>query len=175
MKKFLTILVTNLIGLRIFFINAVIACALSLLPACFTPSTMELPYAQDVTPLGELPIDGTWELQLDGKLPPMFKIEGGRMYVYANYGSRAKHGMVVVKNIRQLRPLKYGCEVATGDPGGKMVFGLGEMEVISEDELLVRYFKNPAAGFDEEKTESYLKVSLENERWFRSELSRGKK
>jgi hypothetical protein len=97
------------------------------------------------------------------------------MYVYANYGSRAKHGMVVAKNIRQLGFLRYGCEVATGDPRGGMVFGLGEMEVISEDKLLIRYFRNPAAGFDEEKTETYLKVSLENERWFRAELSRGKK
>jgi hypothetical protein len=174
MKNRLPLLMTKSIDLRILFISVLLAGVLAFLPACISQPAMELPYAHEVPPLGELPIDGTWELQLDSKVAPMFKIEWGRMYVYANYGSRAKHGMVVAKNIRQLDSLRYGCEVATGDPSGGMVFGLGEMEVISEDELLIRYFRNPAAGFDEEKTETYLKVSLENERWFRAELSRGK-
>jgi hypothetical protein len=160
-------------GLRFLFISGLVAGVLSFVSACYAPSELELPYSHELPPTGALPIDGTWELQFDNSVGAMFKIEGGRMYVYANYGSRAKHGMVVAKNIRQIRPILYGCEVATGDPDGKMVFGLGEMEVKSEDELLLRYFRDPAAGFDEEKTETYLKVSLENEGWFRSELARG--
>ena len=175
MKNNPTLWVTNLAALKMLSMIALFAGVLSFFSACSAPSALELPYAHEVPPSGELPIDGTWELQFENSVGAMFKIEGGRMYVYANYGSRAKHGMVVAKNIRQLRPVKYGCEVATGDPKGMMVFGLGEMEVISENELLVRYFRNPAAGFGEEKTETYLKVSLVNERWFRSELARGKK
>jgi hypothetical protein len=98
------------------------------------------------------------------------------MYVYANYGSRAWHGMVVAKNIRQISPVKYGCEYAAVDKGsGKAGFGRGEMEVLSKDSLLVRYFPKSATGHEEMLTDTYSKMRLDHRAWFHSELSRGKK
>jgi hypothetical protein len=139
-------------------------------------SELELPSAYEIPPEGRLPIDGTWELQFQSTAGAVFKIEGRRMYVYANYGSRAWHGMVIAKNIRQISPIKYGCEYAFVDSdSGKAIFGRGEMEVMSEESLLVRYFSKSETGREEMLTDNYLKMRLDNRAWFLSELSRGKK
>ena len=169
----------NLVCLRSIMVWAICIGALALFSACGTISSsshMELPSAHEVPSEGKLPIDGTWELQFQSGPGAVFKIEGRRMYVYANYSSRAWHGMVVAKNVRQISPLKYGCEYATVDKGsGKAGFGRGEIEVLSEESLLVRYFPKSATGREETRTDTYKKMRLENEAWFLSELSRGKK
>ena len=169
----------NSLRLRSFIFWAICIGALALLPACGTmssSSSMELPSAYEIPPEGKLPIDGTWELQFESSVGAVFKIEGRRMYVYANYGSRAWHGMVVAKNIRQISPVKYGCEYAAVDKdSGKAGFGRGEIEVLSEDSLLVRYFPKSETGHEEMLTDRYEKMRLDNRAWFLSELSRGKK
>ena len=105
----------NPLRLRSLIFWAICIGALALLSACGTmssSSSMELPSAYEIPPEGKLPIDGTWELQFQSSAGAVFKIEGRRMYVYANYSSRAWHGMVIAKNIRQISPVKYGCEYA---------------------------------------------------------------
>ena len=169
----------NLMSLRNIMIWAICIGALAIFSACGTLSSssrMELPSAYEVPPEGKLPIDGTWELQFQSGAGAVFKIEGRRMYVYANYSSRAWHGMVVAKNVRQISALKYGCEYATVDKdSGRAGFGRGEIEVLSEESLLVRYFPKSATGREETRTDKFKKMRLENEAWFLSELSRGKK
>ena len=169
----------NPLSLRSLIFWAICIGAFALLSACGTissSSSMELPSKYDIPPEGKLPIDGTWELQFQSSTGAVFKIEGRRMYVYANYGSRAWHGMVVAKNIRQISPVKYGCEYAAVDKdSGKASFGRSEIEVLSEDSLLVRYFPKSATGHEEMRKDTYSKMRLDNETWFLSELSRGKK
>ena len=169
----------NSLRLRNFIFWIICIGALALLPACGTmssSSSMELPSAYEIPPEGKLPIDGTWELQFQSSAGAVFMIEGRRMYVYANYGSSAWHGMVIAKNIRQISPLKYGCEYAFVDKdSGKAGFGRGEIEIMSEASLLVRYFPKSATGHEETRTDTYLKMRLDNRAWFLSELSRGKK
>lgn len=169
----------NSFRLRNLFFWTICIGALALLSACGTMSSssrMELPSTYEIPPKGKLPIDGTWELQFQPSAGPVFMIEGRRMYVYANYGSRAWHGMVVAKNIRQISPVKYGCEYAAVDKDSeKASFGRGEIDVMSEDSLLVRYFPKSETGHEEMLTDTYLKMRLDNRAWFLSELSRGKK
>jgi len=170
----------NSLRLRSLIFRVICIGALALLSACGTmsssSSSMELPSAYEIPPEGKLPIDGTWELQFQSSAGAVFMIEGRRMYVYANYSSRAWHGMVVAKNIRQISPVKYGCEYAAVDKdSGKASFGRGEIEVLSEESLLVRYFPKSETGHEEMLTDRYEKMRLDNETWFLSELSRGKK
>ena len=169
----------NSLRLRSFVFWTIFMGLLALLSACATmpsSSSMELPSAYEIPPEGKLPIDGTWELQFQSSAGAVFKIEGRRMYVYANYGSRAWHGMVIAKNIRQISPVKYGCEYAFVDnDSGKAIFGRGEMEVMSEESLLVRYFSKSETGREEMLIDTYLKMRLDNRAWFLSELARGKK
>jgi hypothetical protein len=137
---------------------------------------MTLPSAYEIPPEGELPIDGTWELQFQSTAGAVFKIEGRRMYAYANYNSRAWHGMVVAKNIRQIGPIKYGCEYAAIDKdSGRPSFVRGEVEVVSEESLLLHYYPKSETGHEEMATDTYLKMRLDNRSWFLSELLRGKK
>ena len=169
----------NLLSLRSLIFWAICMGVFVLFSACGTmssSSSMELPSAYEIPPEGKLPIDGTWELQFQSSSGAVFKIEGRRMYVYANYGSRAWHGMVIAKNIRQISPVIYGCEYAFVDnDSGKAIFGRGEMEVMSEESLLVRYFSKSETGREEMLTDTYLRMRLDNRAWFLSELSRGKK
>jgi hypothetical protein len=169
----------NVLSLRNLTFLAIYIGALALLSACGTmssSSSMELPSAYEIPPEGKLPIDGTWELQFQSSVGPVFMIEGRRMYVYANYGSRAWHGMVVAKNIRQISPVKYGCEYASVDKdSGKASFGRGEIEVLSEESILVRYFPKSETGHEEMLIDTYLKMRLDNRAWYLSELSRGKR
>ena len=152
----------NLLSLRTLIFWTICIGALALLSACGTMSSssnMGLPSAYEIPPEGKLPIDGTWELQFQSSTGAVFRIEGRRMYVYANYGSRAWHGMVIAKNIRQISPVKYGCEYAFVDgDSGKAIFGRGEMEVMSEDSLLVRYFSKSETGREEMLTDTYLSL-----------------
>jgi len=169
----------NSLRLRNLIFWAICIGALALLSACGTmssSSSMELPSVYEIPPEGKLPIDGTWELQFQSSAGAVFKIEGRRMYVYANYSSRAWHGMGVAKNIRQIGPLKYGCEYAFVDKdSGKAGFGRGEIEILSERSLLLRYFPKSETGHAEIRTDTYIKMRLDNRAWFLSELSRGKK
>jgi hypothetical protein len=169
----------NSLRLSRFIFCGICIGALALLSACgmmSSSSSMELPSAYEIPPEGKLPIDGSWELQFQSSSGAVFKIEGRRMYVYANYSSRAWHGMVVAKNIRQISPVKYGCEYAFVDKDrGKTGFGRGEIEVLSEASLLVRYFPKSKTGHQEMRTDTYLRMRLDNRAWFLSELSRGKK
>ena len=171
--------IKNPLNLRILFFWAICMGAFTVLSGCGTMSSssgLELPSAYEIPPEGKLPIDGTWELQFQSSSGAVFKIEGRRMYVYANYGSRAWHGMVIAKNIRQIGPVKYGCEYAFVDNNsGKAIFGRGEMEIMSEESLLVRYFSKSDTGREEMLTDTYLRMRLDNRAWFQSELSRGKK
>ena len=148
--------------LRILIFCAICMGGLIFISACGTmssSSSMELPSVYEIPPEGKLPIDGTWELQFQSGSGAVFKIEGRRMYVYANYGSRAWHGMVIAKNIRQISPVTYGCEYAFVDSdSGKAIFGRGEMEVLSEESLLVRYFSKSETGREEMLTDTYLKT-----------------
>ena len=169
----------NSLRLRSLIFWAICIGVLALFSACGTmssSSSMELPSAYEIPSEGKLPIDGTWELQFQSSAGAVFMIEGRRMYVYANYSSRAWHGMVVAKNIRQISPVKYGCEYAAVDKdSGKASFGRGEIEVLSEDSLLVRYFPKSETGHEEMLTDRYEKMRLDNKTWFLSELSRGKR
>jgi len=169
----------NPLNLRNLIFFAFCIGAFALLSACGTTSSssqLELPNAYEIPAEGKLPIDGTWELQFQSSSGAVFKIEGRRMYVYANYGSRAWHGMVVAKNIRQIGPVKYGCEYAAVDEdSGKALFGRGEIEITSEEVLIVRFFPKSETGHEEMLTDTYLKMRLDNRAWFLSELSREKK
>jgi len=137
---------------------------------------MNLPGVHDVTSLGKLPIDGTWELQLESNKGAVFKIEAGRMYVYGNYGSSAWHGMVIARNIKQIGPLEYTCEAASKNPDtGILDFGPSEIEVLSSDRILLRYLPRLSTDSDEMYTEIYRKLSLDDKDWFLSQLSKAKK
>jgi len=154
---------------RSYIIGIAFSYALLLLSSCVAP--LQLPSKHEVPHQEKLPIDGTWELQFQSSAGAVFKIEAGRMYIWANYSSRAWHGMVVAKNIRQISPLKYGCEYAFVDKdSGKAGFGRGESEVMSEESLLVRYFPKSETGHEEMRTDTYLKMRLDNRAWFLSQL-----
>ena len=174
-----TINLMSLMSLRRYMIYATCVGVLALFSACGTISSssrLELPSAHEVPSEGKLPIDGTWELQFQSGAGAVFKIEGRRMYVYANYSLRAWHGMVVAKNIRQISPVRYGCEYATVDKdSGKTGYGRGEIEILSHESFLVRYFPKSKTGREETRTDTFKKMRLDNEAWFLSELSRGKK
>ena len=160
-----------------FITGSICICILAICSACgslSSSSQLELPSAYEVPSEERLPIDGTWELQFQSTSGAIFKIEGRRMYVYANYGPRAWHGMIIAKNIRQINPIIYGCEYAFVDRG-KTTFCRGKIEVASEESLLVHFFPKSTTGHEESRTDLYKKMLLENEAWFLSELSHGKK
>ena len=100
----------NVLRKKIFEVSVLCVSVFIVFSSC--AASLELPSIDNIPALGKLPIDGTWKLQLQNRAGAIFKIEGSRMYVYAKYGPRVKYGMVVVKNIKQVSPLKYACEVA---------------------------------------------------------------
>jgi len=161
-KKYIRITSRPIIP-RSYIIGIAFSYALLLLSSCVAP--LQLPSEHEVPRQEKLPIDGTWELQFQTTTGAVFKIEAGRMYVWANYGSRAWHGMVVAKNIRQISPLKYVCEYVTVNKYTQETsFDSGEIEVLSNDKLRVRYFDNRV------RDDIYKKVGLDDDALFLSQL-----
>lgn len=119
---------------------------LSIIGGCGVP-VIPLPDQNEVPVSKTLPIDGTWQA-IDTKGHGVFKIDRGRMYIYANYNPRVKPGMVVAKDIQQTNTSqKYTCSSgAVNHSTNRVVFGRGEFEVLSENIILFRTFPNPDVG-----------------------------
>src|SRR5262245_5164907 len=86
-----------------------VLCLFPLLGGC-DPSATVVPFPDQssIPTANKFPIDGTWKL-LNPEGSTVFKIEGGRMYIYANPGPRGFVGAVTVKDIRQVTARTYTC------------------------------------------------------------------
>lgn len=132
-----------------------------------------LPLKDQFPKQNKLSIDGIWQIQGNLQAKPYFKFDSGIMYAYSNLHpqSMIKQGMVMVKDIEEKDFPIYSCSLASHRSGsGSFDFGQGEIEVISETILIVRYFPNPKTNIGEIE-EMYQKISLDDEEWFLAQFN----
>lgn len=140
-------------------------CLLIPLLCAFRAQT--LPYVMlDRVPPGEAtPIDGSWRLNKG-----LIRVERGRMYFQNTISGIAVAEMVTVKDIRQIEPGRYSMNGALLW-NGHMLYIPGELRIMSANNLELRLYANPKFGLNVPYVEQYELVTLDNEKWFLSQLA----
>lgn len=114
-------------------------------------------------PTGEpTAIDGLWQIQ--GKdTKTIFRIKHGIMYAESNIapGSFVKQGWVVAKDIKLQQFPKFAVMPITLKQA-MWDYGQGEIELISKNHIILRYFPNSRTGFNRTYEETYENLSLDN-------------
>ncbi|MCJ7615009.1 MAG: caspase family protein [Desulfobacterales bacterium] len=142
---------------------------LCLLTSCLPAYVPEIPFSNEVPSIETLPIDGSWVNEHNLAV----RLEMGKMYIDdPTVKSPMRNGMVIAKNIRQISPLKYTCESSIYNSSLRVAgFGPGEIEVISEKQIVFRTFPNIDMMIKKEIAVTFDKIGLNDEGRFLSQFS----
>jgi hypothetical protein len=128
---------------------------------------------QSTIPIGKpTAIDGLWQLHGDYEYKPIFRIKKGVMFAYSNIHPRSfvKQGWVIAKGIKLRQFPKFSVMPITY-MGATWDYGQGEIEVLSRDLIILRYFPNPRTRFNRTIEETYKNISLDNSSLLASRFS----
>ena len=93
------------------------------------------------------------------------------MYLYANPGSRAVVGAVIVQDIQQINARTYTCKSsAVHNHTNRIFFGAGEIQVLSDTRLLLRTFPILKQISRQTIDSTFTKITLDDEEWFQALL-----
>lgn len=133
---------------------------LSLISGCVITPTF--PRYSSISAGEPTAIDGLWEIQ-GKKTKTTFRIKNGIMSVESNIDSDSfvKQGWVVAKNIT-LRQFPIFSAMPISFKQALWDYGPGEIELISEKYMILRYFPNSRTGLYRTTEETYENLSLDN-------------
>ena len=112
------------------------------------------------------PLDGVWQIQGNFKAKPLYRIEGGVMYVESGIAPRSfvKPGWVIAKGIKLKRFPIFSCEPISYKKGTTLwAFGDGEIEVLSPKHFILRLHPNARTGLQNSIEETFINVSLKDD------------